>query len=81
MTPPSNTIIKFAAYTIVVGLIIHNDKTAYWHEVNHLTEWCRDNLVLNTSKIKEVVIDIGEQRDITPPPSTHMGKQWNMWRA
>lgn len=55
---PSNTIIKFADDTTVVGLITGEDETAYRHEVEHLTQWCgENNLVLNTSKTKEMVID------------------------
>lgn len=34
---------------MVVGLISHNDKTAYREEVEHLAVWCADNnLSLNT---------------------------------
>ena len=37
----SNTIIKFAVDTTVVGLITDNDKTAYGEEVRDLVVWCR----------------------------------------
>ena len=37
----SNTIIKFADDTTVVGLITDNDKTAYGEEVRDLVVWCR----------------------------------------
>ena len=44
----SNTIIKFANDTTVVGLIIDNDETAYREEVRDLAVWCQDyNLSLN----------------------------------
>jgi hypothetical protein len=35
----SNTIIKFAEDTIVVGLITNNDETAYREEVRELAVW------------------------------------------
>ena len=45
----SNTIIKFAGDTTVVGLI--TDKTAYREEVRDLTVWCQNNnLSLNVAK-------------------------------
>ena len=37
----SNTIIKFADYTTVVGLITDNDETAYREEVRVLAMWCQ----------------------------------------
>ncbi|KAK3549885.1 hypothetical protein QTP86_015499 [Hemibagrus guttatus] len=47
----SNSIIKFADDTTVIGLISENDETAYRAEVQHLVAWCADNnLLLNTSK-------------------------------
>ena len=47
----SNTIIKFADDTTVVGLITDNDETAYREEVRDLTVWCKDNnLSLNQDK-------------------------------
>jgi hypothetical protein len=54
----SNTIIKFADDTTVVGLITDNDETAYREEVRELTVWCQDNnLSLNVSKINELIMD------------------------
>ena len=50
----SNTIIKFADDTTVVGLI--NDKTAYREEVIDLAGWCQNNnLFLNVTKTNEIV--------------------------
>ena len=47
----SNTIIKFADDTTVVGLITDNDETAYREEVRDLVVWCQDNnLSLNMIK-------------------------------
>ncbi|TWW76528.1 hypothetical protein D4764_13G0011900 [Takifugu flavidus] len=49
----SNSMIKFADDTTVIGLISNNDETAYRAEVERLTTWCADNnLLLNTSKTK-----------------------------
>ena len=54
----SNTIIKFADDTTVVGLITNNDETAYRKEVRDQTVWCQDNnLSLNVSKTKELIAD------------------------
>ncbi|KAI3357104.1 hypothetical protein L3Q82_015570, partial [Scortum barcoo] len=54
----SNTIIKFADDTTVIGLITGVDETAYREEVRALTSWCQDNnLQLNVSKTKELIVD------------------------
>ena len=54
----SNMAMKFAGDTTVVGLISDNDETHYREEVQHLTQWCSsNNLILNTSKTKEVIVD------------------------
>lgn len=60
-THPSNAIIKFTNDTTVVGLIHHGDESAYRHETQKLAAWCSDNLSLNTSKTKELVIDFRRQ--------------------
>ena len=39
----SNTIIKFADDTKVIGLITDNNETAYRVEVRDLAMWCQDN--------------------------------------
>ncbi|KAI3354371.1 hypothetical protein L3Q82_018898, partial [Scortum barcoo] len=54
----TNTIVKFADDTTIVGLISDNDETHYREEIQHLTQWCsNNNLILNTSKTKEVIVD------------------------
>jgi hypothetical protein len=54
----SNTIIKFAKDTIVVGLITDNHETAYSEEVRDLAVWCQDNnLSLNVIKTKKMIVD------------------------
>ncbi|XP_072547004.1 uncharacterized protein [Salminus brasiliensis] len=62
----SNTIIKFADDTTVVGLISGGDETAYRDEVQGLAEWCAENN-MNSSKTKELVIDLRRRR-IDPTP-------------
>jgi hypothetical protein len=54
----SNTIIKFADDTTVVGLITDNDETAY-REVRDLAVCCQDNNVIKT---KEVIVDYRKKR-------------------
>lgn len=54
----NNTIVKFADDTTVVGLISGGDESAYRDEVERLSSWCKDNnLLLNTKKTKELIID------------------------
>ena len=49
----SNSIIKFADNTAVVGLITNNDETAYREEVMALGVWCQENNIsLNVNKTK-----------------------------
>ena len=55
---PTNTNVKFADDTIIIGLITNSNKSAYREEIQHLTEWCSDNnLDLNTLKTKELIVD------------------------
>ena len=59
----SNTIIKFADDTIVVGLITDNGKTAYREEVRDKAGWCQNNnLSLNVTKMKEMIMDDRKRR-------------------
>ena len=64
----SNTFIKFADDTTVVGLITDNDETAYRGEVRDLAVWCKDNnFSLNVSKTKELIVDYRKRRaELTP---------------
>ncbi len=64
----SNHIIKFADDTTVVGLISNNDETPYREEVAQLVELCgANNLSLNVSKTKEVVMDF-RRNSVDHPP-------------
>ncbi|KAI3373857.1 hypothetical protein L3Q82_022429 [Scortum barcoo] len=60
-THSSNTIIKFADDTTVIGLITGVDderRPTERSEVRALTSWCQDNnLQLNVSKTKELIVD------------------------
>ncbi len=57
-THSSNTTIKFADDTTVVGLISGGDESSYRDEVEQLLVWCvENNLALNITKTKELIID------------------------
>ncbi|KAK0136663.1 hypothetical protein N1851_027166 [Merluccius polli] len=65
----SNTIIKFADDTRVIGLISNNDEWAYREEVQHLAMWCpNNNLALNTKKTKELIVDYRKTKGGTHIP-------------
>ena len=64
----SNSIIKFADDTTVVGIITNEDETAYREEVRALGVWClENNLSLNVNKTKEKIGDFSEQQKMHPP--------------
>jgi hypothetical protein len=75
----SNSIIKFADDTTVVGLITNNDETAYREEVGTLMEWCQvNNLSLNVSKTKEIIMNYRRNQAGHNPSST--GPLWRPHR-
>ena len=59
----SNTFVKFAYDTTIVGLM-----SPTRDEVERLAEWCKvNNLLLNTSKTKELIVDFRRKKtDIQP---------------
>ena len=57
----SNTIIKFADDTTMVGLITDNGETAYREEVRDLAGQ-NNNLSLNLTKTKEISLDYRKRR-------------------
>ena len=62
-THVSNSIIKFANDTTVVGMITNNDETAFSEDVWALAEWCQENnLSLNINKTKELIVDFRKQQ-------------------
>ena len=50
-THPTNTIVKYADDTAVIGLISGGDEATYREEVSRLVEWCKVNNLI-TSKTK-----------------------------
>lgn len=61
----TNTIVKFADDTTLIGLISDCDETAYREEVQHLTEWCcHNNLDLNITKTKELIVDFRKSKRV-----------------
>jgi hypothetical protein len=58
----SNSIIKFADDTTLMGLITNNEETAYREEVRALGMCCQEiNLSLNVNKTKEMIVDFRKQ--------------------
>ena len=69
VTHSSNTIIKFADDTTVIGLNTDGFKTAYKEKVRTLTSWCQDNnLHLNLSKTKELIVDYRKRQGVGHTP-------------
>src|SRR4029434_7521763 len=68
-TLSSNLIAKFADDTTIVGLITERDESAYRGEVDTLTTWCQDNnLTLNISKTKEMIVDFRRRQEVEHAP-------------
>ena len=65
---PSVNVIKFSDDTTIEGLIQNDNEERYREEVRRLAAWCSDNdLELNVSKTKEVIIDF-RRSSHTPDP-------------
>ena len=80
-THASNSIIKFAEDTTVVGQITNNDETAYREEVRILAEWCQENnLSLNVNKTKELIVDFRKQQREHAPIHIN-GMWWRLWKV
>ena len=63
----SNSFIKFADDTTVVGLITNNER-AYREEVRALGVWYQENnLSHNVNKTKEMIVDFRKQQREHPP--------------
>ncbi|KAK1792146.1 hypothetical protein P4O66_001920 [Electrophorus voltai] len=63
-TSSSTIIVKFADDTVVMGLISDNDERAYLEEIKHLENWCQENnLLLNVSKTKELIVDCSKKQE------------------
>ncbi|KAK3563855.1 hypothetical protein QTP86_002722 [Hemibagrus guttatus] len=54
----SNIFIRYADDTTVVGRISNNDESTYREEIQSLSAWCSmNNLTLNATKTKELIVD------------------------
>ncbi|KAK3534961.1 hypothetical protein QTP70_002039 [Hemibagrus guttatus] len=63
-TSSSTNIIKFADDTSMVGLISNNKETVYLEEIENLETWCPgNNLLLNVSKTKELIVDFSTKQE------------------
>ncbi|KAK1804796.1 hypothetical protein P4O66_003643 [Electrophorus voltai] len=50
--------------TVVMGLISANNERAYLEEIKHLENWCQvNNLLLNVSKTKELIMDCSKKQE------------------
>ncbi len=64
-----NSIVKFADDTTIIGRISNNDEFSYHEDINHLAEWCTENnLLLNVSKTKELIVDFRKKEAKTHKP-------------
>ncbi len=73
-----NSVLKFADDTNITGRISNSDETSYWEDVHHLAEWCTENnLLLNLSKTKELIIDLEKRRQRNIPLSTSVELRWS----
>ena len=64
----SNSIIKLADDTTVVGLNTNNNEIAYREDVRALGVWCQENnLTLNVNKTREMFVDLRNQQTAHPP--------------
>lgn len=63
----NNVIIKYADETTIIGLISSNDESQNREEVENVVQWSKkNNLLLNTSKTCELVIDFCHNRNQLP---------------
>ena len=63
-------IIKFSDDTTVEGLISDNNECAYRDVVGKLVDWCQvNNLELNVSKTKEIIVDFRKKTSTITPLS------------
>ncbi|KAK1799326.1 hypothetical protein P4O66_007575, partial [Electrophorus voltai] len=77
-TSSSTIIVKFADDTAVMGLISDNDERAYLEEIKHLENWCQgNNLLLNVSKTKELIVDCSEKQEWHYQPDLSWSRHTN----
>ena len=59
---------KFSDDTAIVACVQGGQEEEYRNLVKNFVEWCRrNNLLLNTSKTKEMVVDLHRARPLTKP--------------
>ena len=65
---PDNLLIKFADDTTVSGFIKDNDESNYRDQISNIVTWCgNNNLLLNVSKTKEMIIDFRKNKTSIEP--------------
>jgi hypothetical protein len=65
---PSVKMTKFADDTTLCGLVKNADESDFRQEVSSLVEWCdNNNLLLNPSKTKEIVVDFRKKKTHLTP--------------
>ena len=59
-------VLKYADNTTIVGLLITQPDNFYFDDIKECVSWCKsNNLILNTSKTKEMVFDFSKSHDVT----------------
>ena len=72
-TYSSNLLVKFADDATVIGLLTDDNEEDYRRDIHNLTQWCQENnLTLNTSKTKELIVDY-RRRGVRLDPITIQG--------
>ena len=65
---PNNLLIKFADDTTNSGFIKDNDEGNYRSQIANIVTWCdNNNLLLNVTKSKEMIIDFRKNKTIMEP--------------
>ena len=65
---PDTLLVKYADDTTVSGFINNSDETNYRNQINLIVDWCaNNNLLLNVSKTKEIIIDFRHNKTPMAP--------------
>ena len=68
----NNLIIKFADDTTVSGFVNNNDESNYRNQIDSIISWCsNNNLKLNVSKTKEMIVDFRRNKSVMAPLVIH----------
>ncbi|KAI3354701.1 hypothetical protein L3Q82_019193 [Scortum barcoo] len=80
----TNTIVKFADDTTIVGLISDNDETHYREEIQHLTQWCSNNQPCSEHQQDQggggLCLQPNTVQDVWHLPREHQDWQIRHWR-